>query len=90
MTAHNSRIEHSHPIDKSEIQETLMDIVLKDKQSQNMALDEDLRKKKRVDRLKQMGVTGKFDSTIFSNANASDWEKLEQLKQVQLIRATHK
>jgi len=29
-----------------------------------------------------MGVTGKFDSTIFSNANASDWEKLEQLKQV--------
>jgi len=43
----------------------LAEIVLKDKSSANLSLDEDLRKKKRVERLKQMGITSTLNTKIF-------------------------
>jgi hypothetical protein len=89
-TAHNSRIEHSHPIKNEEIQETLAELVLQDKSKASLSLDEEMRKRKRVERLKQMGITSTLKPEIFQNAEASDWEKLQQLKQIQLIRAAHK
>jgi len=63
---------------------------MQDKSKASLSLDEDMRKRKRVERLKQMGITSSIKPEIFQSVDASDWEKLEQLKQIQLIRAAHK
>ena len=88
--AHNSRIEHSHPITMSEIQETLNDKLLIGKTDAHLTLNEEERKRRRVERIKQMELQTNFDSTLFKNASSSDWEKLEQLKQIQLLRQVKK
>lgn len=81
--SHNSKIDQSKPIDVT--QETLNELVAKEKANMNLALDEDMRKKRRVERLRQMGITSQVKADP-----SSDWEKMEQLKQIQLIREAQK
>jgi hypothetical protein len=39
-------------------------------------LNEEERKKRRVERLKQLGVVNGFDTNVFKDPSVSDWEKL--------------
>ena len=64
-------------------------------------MDEDTRKKKRIQRIKQMGLmsnpeqcykanTYQYHNLVEEGSTENDWERLEQLKQIQAIKDAHK
>lgn len=43
----------------------------------NLPLDDDERKRRRVLRIKQAELSTTFDASVFGKSEASDWEKLQ-------------
>lgn len=92
----NKKIVTSNPIESYEIQETLQDKVEKEQiqanKNLNMQMNEDERKRLRVERLKKRGLAlgGGVTSDKINDPKSTNWQKREQLKQIQLIREQNK
>lgn len=96
LLAKNQKKVASKPIDFSEIQETSQSKLITEysKTHANLTLDEDARKRMRVERLNKMNLmqdlSKTLDTKVLQDQSASDWEKMEHLKNVQRYRESTK
>jgi hypothetical protein len=90
----NKKIVASNPIVAAEIQETLQDKLIQETQKANLNLslemNEDERKRQRVQRLKQMNLLKTIDAKTFQDPKSNEWQKQQELKQIELIREAKK
>jgi len=88
---------NSNPIEQFEIQETLNEklqgVMLQATQHISAQLDEEQRKRMRVDRLKKLTLGREqdgFSLGTLTDPTSSEWEKKHQLKKIGMLREHNK
>lgn len=85
-----AKVVKSNPFSDKQILEALNDNPQPETIDKNLQLDEEERKKRRIQRIRQQGLAQKFNASVFTDKEATQWEKLEQMKYVEHLRQIKK